>query len=256
MFGNDPKALEWAKRFTDPAAAGKTLLAAQQRIRSGEYKRSAPKSDSPEDMKAWREEQGIPEAPTEYPFPLPGGAEFDKLDDAAKGRIGFFRDGFHKMNMPASMAEGVVKLYNEAVEKDAMAQAKADADLQDQAEDTLIADWGKNYRTNLAANMAFLTKGLGEDMAVSLLDARLPDGRRFMNIPEVAKWINTMARAESGDFLDPGTEGGAGASNRLEEIRTIMRTDFSRYQRENLAPEYERLVAQAERRGTLKPIDA
>lgn len=255
MFGDDPKVQEWAKRLTDPTAAGKMLLAAQQRIRSGEYKRSAPKDDSPEAMKVWREEQGIPETANDYPFPLPGGAEFEKLDDAAKGRISFFREGFHKLNLPADKAEAVVKLYNEQVEKDAIAQATADANLADATEDALIADWGKDFKVNMQANYNFLSKGLGPELTESLLTARMEDGRRFMNIPEVAKWLNAMARAEGGDFLESGDAAGS-AMNRLDEIRQIMRTDIARYHRENLAPEYEKLIEQAERRGKLKSIDA
>lgn len=251
MFGEDPKVQEWAKRLTDPASAGKMLLAAQQRIRSGEYKRSAPKSDSPEDMKAWRDENGIPETFEEYPFPMPGDITVDKLDDAGKARVNHFREGFHKLNLPSAQVEAIVGLYNQMAEKDAAATAEADAHLADATEDALRAEWQRDFKANMMANVAYLEKSLGEDMTDALMGARLPDGRRLMNLPEVAKWINGMARAS--DFNFEAGEGGAVSSieGRWKDIQKIMQTDYARYQREKLGDEFSRLSAELEKRGKL-----
>lgn len=254
MFGEDPKVQEWAKRLTDPISAGKMLLAAQQRIRSGEYKRVAPPDDADaEAIKAWRAEQGIPTEAKDYPSPLPAGADMSQLDEAGKARIDHFNQTFHKLNLTTDQGKALYEAYNAQVEKDAQATAAADAQLMDATEDALRADWGRDFKANIQMNLGFLDKTLGGDLTDALMGARAGDGRLLMNIPEVAKWINSMARAEGGDYLDPGADGGSKGSDqaRLEAIRQVMNTDMGRYQREGLDVEYGQILERLEKRGKL-----
>lgn len=237
----------------DPKEVGKMLLAAQQRIRSGEYKRAQPKDQSPEAQAAWREEQGIPSDPKDYGYVLPEGVTIEQVDASGKERLDFFNGKFHEMNVPKSVAEGILKAYNERVAGEAEAMTAADAQLADATSDALIADWGQGFRPNLKMNAAFLDKELGNELTDQFMEARLPDGRKLMNMPEFAKLINKMARGEGGDIIDPGYGGVPGGSvdGRIAEIQKIMNTDFGRYRREGLDAELTKLLETQERRGKL-----
>lgn len=248
----DPKAAEQLKRYQSPADLAKALIAAQQRIRSGEYKRAAPANpDDPEAMKAWREEQGIPTEPKDYEMPALAGVDFEKLPEGVRENIGAIRSTFHDANLTKDQGVKVASAITALAEKQMEQEAAADAERQDKVEDTLRADWGRDYKTNLSMNIAHLEQTFGADLTDGLLVARTPDGRRLCDIPEFNKAINAWARAGGSDVIYDGDGGGAkSVSGRIAEIEGVMKTDFAKYQRE-LEPEYRRLLEEQEKRGKL-----
>lgn len=249
---DNPKAADVLKRYQSPADLAKALISAQEKIRSGEYKRvAAPDPKDPEAVKAWRLEQGIPASPDEYELPQVAGVDMTKLDDATKENIGAIRSTFHEANLTKEQAATVSKAMTELAERTSAAEAQADARALMATEDTLRAEWGSEYRSNIAANLAFLEQTFG-DMTDDFLGARLPDGRRLANVPEIAKAINSLARASGSDVIFDGDKGGPSSIEaRRAEIEKIMNTDFNRYQRE-FADEYSQILKTLDDRGRLK----
>ena len=62
------KELERLKRFNSPNEVYKSNRELESRMSSGEFKRPLPKDATPEQLSAWRKENGIPEKAEEY-FP-------------------------------------------------------------------------------------------------------------------------------------------------------------------------------------------
>ncbi len=248
----DPKAADVLKRYQSPADLAKALIAAQQRIRSGEYKRAAPVDpDNPEAMKTWREEQGIPVEPKEYELPALAGVEFDKLPEDVRENIGAIRSTFHEANLTKEQGTKVAGAITALAEKQMEAKANLQAEMMDKCEDDLRQEWGRDYKTNLTMNIKFVEDTFGADMVDALLFAETPDGRRLADIPGFNKAINAMARAGGSDVLYDGESGGAKSiSSRIAEIEKVMKTDFGKYQRE-LEPEYRGLLEEQEKRGKL-----
>lgn len=247
MAAGDAKSAEALKRFQNPSDVAKSFLAAQQRIRSGEYKRDAPASDKPEDIKAWREERGIPDDPSAYELPLVPGVDMENLDADSKAAIGLLQTGLHTANLTKEQGAVVAKAIADLGLKQMEAMAQKDAQARDAVEDALRAEWGPDYRANIMTNGAFLKKHFGDGMN-ELLEARTPSGKRLADMPEFNKAINAWARTEGGDVLFAG-EGTAvkGIDARIAEIKHIMNTDFARYSREKLGDEYAALLAKKER---------
>ena len=251
MAAGDTKAADVLKRYQSPADMAKALLAAQQRIRSGEYKRAAPaNAEDPEAMKAWRDEQGIPNAPDEYAIPALANVEFENLPENVKESIGAIRTTFHEANLTGDQGAKVAKAFTEIAEKQMALEAQADARNAEGVEDTLRAEWGAEFRPNLKMNLAHMEQAFGE-LTDPILLARTPDGRRLCDIPEFNKAINSWARSNGSDVIYDGEGGGKkSVAGRIEEIQAVMRTDFGKYQRE-LEPEYRRLLEEQEKRGKL-----
>lgn len=247
MAAGDAKAAEALKRFQNPGDVAKSFLAAQQRIRSGEYKRDLPASDKPEDLKAWREERGIPDEPSAYELPLVPGVDMENLDDDSKAAIGLLQTGLHTANLTKEQGAVVAKAIADLGLKQMETLAQKDAANKDNHDDALRAAWGAEYRANMMTNVAFLKKHYG-DSYDQITEARTPDGRRLGDIPEWSKAINAWARTEGGDVLFAG-EGTAvkGIDARIAEIKHIMNTDFARYSREKLGDEYSELLAKKNR---------
>jgi len=242
----DPKQAKLLERFQKPAEIAKAWLAAQQKIRSGEYKRAAPTSDNPEEVKAWREEQGIPDSPDGYEIP---GVDLATLDPGTKETIDHLRSRLHAENFDKGKAAVVAGLIQEVAAREMERTAQADATNRDAIEDTLRAEWGADYRRNLNMNGALLTQHFGEGMD-SLLNARTPEGVRLADMPEFNRFLNAMARTGGGDILfDGDVKGGASIDGRLEQIRQIMSANINEYYAKGLDKEYAQLLEKQQARG-------
>jgi hypothetical protein len=249
----NPKAADALKRYQSPTDLAKALLSAQEKIRSGEYKRVAmPDANDAEAMKAWRSEMGVPEAPDDYDLGTLPGVDMSKLSDADKENLAAVKSTFHGANLTKEQAATVSKTMVELSEKVAAAEAANDAKAVMATEDTLRAEWGSEYRNNLQMNIGFLEQNFGSEMTDAILAARAPDGRKLGAIPEVSKAINALARMTGSDVMfDSDTGGGKSIEARRTEIEKIMQTDMSRYRREGLAEEYGKILETMEKRGKL-----
>lgn len=242
----DPKASKMLERFQNVPEMAKALYAAQQKIRSGEYKRAAPTGDNPEEIKAWREEQGIPDSPDGYEIP---GVDLATLDPGTKQTIDHLRSRLHAESFDKGKATVVATLLQEVAQMEMERTAQADATNRDAIEDTLRAEWGADYRRNLNMNGALLTQHFGDGMD-SLLNARTPEGRRLADMPEFNRFLNAMARTSGGDILfDGDVKGGASIDGRLEQIRQVMNSNINEYYAKGLDKEYAQLLEKQQARG-------
>lgn len=244
MAGGDEKLAKQLERYSSPADVGKGLLAAQQRIRSGEYKRTAaPDAADEKAMAAWREEQGIPVKAEDYAFEVEGKPlDIGTLDENAKAAVADMQKVFHGHNLNKEQAAGVSKLIVDIGMRQAEATAQADAQHYDSNEDALRADWGADFRTNVQANWNWMKGAFGEDEAAQLVEARLPNGMKLGNSPWFNKAMNAAARAVNGESLFAGTSEAKGVEARIAEIEGIMAKDMSQYT-DAIAREYGDLLA-------------
>lgn len=246
-FGDEATAKRW-ERFDSPAAMAKSYLALDQRIRSGEFKRSTPLAEdaTPEQVTAWREENGIPTEATAYEV-VPAGEE---LDPASKAFVDVSQGAFLKANLTQAQAKILTDALSAHAQQGAQAEAEAHADARDACDNDLRATWGPEFRNNIETNRAHMTKMFGEELGMALLtQARLADGRRLGDIPEFSKVINQWARAEGSDMLVAG-EGRAAhtVDSRIAEIEKIMSTDMNKYT-PAMRTEYGKLIEKREARG-------
>jgi hypothetical protein len=247
--GAGTEASKLLARYQSPADMAKALVAAQQKIRSGEYKRATPTSDNPEELKAWRDEQGIPETPDGYEMPAVPGVDVANLDEGTKASLAVIREGLHRANLSKDQGNIVAQALVQMAEKQTEAQAQTDAGHRDAVEDSLRAEWGVEYRKNLNMNGALLTQHFGDGMD-NILNARTPDGVRLADMPEFNKFLNNMARANGNDVLfDGDVKGTTSIDARLEEIRAVMSRDINEYHAKGLDKEYNQLLEKQAARG-------
>jgi len=242
MANGDDKAARLLERYTSPDAVGKALMSAQQRIRSGEVKLRPGAEATDEQRAEWRLEHGIPETAGDYDVPLLLDGKYEDLDEFGKASIDAFRGTFHELDMPPEHAEKIMSVANDVALNQMERQAETDALRQEETEDALRTDWGADYRKNIALNARFMHDRLGDGWQ-SFVTARTPKGLRLADDPKFNKFINQMARSEGGSVLQTGeTAAGHNVQARIEEIRKIMSTDYSKYKREGLDVEYGKLL--------------
>lgn len=242
MANGDARAARLLERYTSPDAVGKALMSAQQRIRSGEVKLRPGPEATDEQRAEWRLEHGIPETAQDYEVPILLDGKYEDLDEFGKASIDAFRGTFHELDMPPEHAEKIMSVANDVALQQMERQAETDAMRQEETEDTLRMDWGADYKKNIALNAQFMQDRLGDSWQ-SFVTARTPEGLRLADDPKFNKFINQMARAEGGTVLQTGeTAAGHNVQARIEEIRKVMSTDYSRYKREGLDVEYSKLL--------------
>ena len=235
----DEKVSSRLSRYASPKAAMDALIAAQNRISAGQAKAPYPKDGKPEDIAAWRAENGIPDAPEKYDL---GGL---KVSDSDKPMIDAFLKSAHEKNMTPDAVKGSIEWYaqNKIAENDARIQR--DNTERQAALDTLNSEWGTSFRTNITAINNLLAE-LPDTVKGELVSARLGNGTGLFNSPDLVRWMLKLAT----DINPAATVTPAGHGNpmqnveqRIGEIEKTMRTNRSEYNRdEKMQNEYRQLL--------------
>lgn len=238
QHGGDPKLLKRLQRYASPQAAIDALFAAQNKISSGEL-RSALKPDAtPEEKAEWREQNGIPAAPSDYKIELPSGLVVGERD---KPVVDAFLQRAHDANMPPDQVNKALGFYFEQQEIVAQEQAAFDIGSQQACEDMLREEYGPEYRKNLVA-VTELLNGAPGDLTQKLLNGRLEDGTPIGNSPEVIRWLVGMAREMNPiGTLVPGSGSNSmqAAESELSNLRKMMGDRNSEYWKGSDAKKYQ-----------------
>ena len=205
-------------RFQSVDQALAAVVEREKVIRSGGHKNpligaAMPAADKPDDLKAWRTANNVPEESTGYE--IPKGAE-EMVTEADKPFVAQYFTDAHSAGMSKAGAEQALSLYFQM--RDGQIEAELAADNA-RAIDTgaeLKSVWGSEYtgNNNLAAQYA-------ETVAPGLLDARL-DGVRLRDIPGVMKAFAQGGLQKFGDTTFVG-EGQQANESRFAELQRLMK---------------------------------
>lgn len=213
-------------RYASPVDAVDALIAAQDRIRSGEVKPVLPKDAKPEEITAWRKEHGIPEKADDYDL------KGVKLDDSDKPFIAEVLKAGHAAHMTPEVAKAVVSVWPELKKQAFDAQSERDQQAAQASEDALRAEWGTDFRRHMNLIHGLLDGSGSQKLKDSFLFGRLADGTPIGSSPEVLKMLLGVAlRDNPTGIVVPGGTGDQGKAidSEIGEIEKAMRTDRAAY---------------------------
>ena len=226
----DGKHSKTLDRFASPNALLDSYLALRQKLDSGELKSTAafPDKGTEEDQAAWRKSHGIPEKADEYNLKFDDGMVIGEADAPV---VGDFLKAAHSVNADPKQVNGILRWYYDLQEKNLAAQEENDTKYLSESEDTLRAEWGGEYRTNV--NMIKgLVQTLPESVRDLFLNARLGDGHALLNHPDMARWLVHTSRTINPVHTVVPNAGAniAGAiDDEITAIEKVMRTDRKSY---------------------------
>lgn len=240
IHGNDDAMKTEAARYKTPQEMLKSLVETKKMVRAAPKDDPMPADDKPDDLKAWRERNGVPAEPTGYKV-----AEDvqKRLTDEDKPLMENFMQAAHKAGKPQAYIDFATSWYVDAMEQVATQEAANDKQDMQAAEDALRTDWGQSYRQNFdfAVNTAKQLLG-SEHEGQSIFEARLPDGTKLGSIPGFIKGMLQVGMAIYGDGSLVGDEAVKGTQARIDELRQMMSTNIDEYYAKGFDKEYQKLV--------------
>jgi len=222
LAGGDKAFRKTLDRFDSPAALAKAYKELTVRLSSGDLKATKPPPDNatPEQLAAWRAEQGLPQSATAYVDGLQLG-DGTVTGEAEKALLASFADEALKSRWTADQYNRAVHWYFDMQDRLAAQRDHADAAFKHEASADLTREWGHDYATNRNAIAQFFDRSFPEDFREALLTARLPDGRVLANHPTFNKAILEVAKSvnPSGAMLPNSAGGGlSNVESRIAEI--------------------------------------
>ena len=227
--GGDEKALARLKRFGGPQGVIKSLLAAEHKIRSGEYKKIPGADATDEEKAAWRKELGVPDKPDGYKVP---DVEGHKWLDEDKPIINTFLQQLHGADASQAVIDKMLSTY--ATITTAQKEAVANKDRSDLVaiRDHMRDQHGPEFRSidrlmNRALNdPELMPDGLGD----LLKSARGPDGTKLIATPAMANWLAQLALDNYGAGAMVTGDGETTISSREEELVNMRQSNIDKYQ--------------------------
>src|SRR5688572_16811028 len=127
LAGDDAKALKALERIPSQKDLLKSWLEQRALISSGKHAKAPGADATPEQLKEYREANGIPETHDGYYKALPEGVTFG--EDDKPGVEGFLKD-MHGMNVPPAIVSKALERYVAVQEEGAIARSELDDKLK------------------------------------------------------------------------------------------------------------------------------
>lgn len=222
------KTLARLKRFPSLSDALDWAFNSDKKIAEGTWKKEQGKApETPEEVAAYREVNGIPEAPEGYTEKLPDGLV---IGDEDRPAIDFFTKRFHDANLSEAQGQALIKGYYDMVDEQEGLRQQANLAAKEEAETTLKAELGAEYTASLNMINAMVAT-MPEELQTELYQSTKPDGSQIMNNPAMLKWLAQQAKALNftGTTLPSGQQVAKTLTDEIAQIEGAMKDLGSAY---------------------------
>src|SRR5690242_7860138 len=229
IAGDDEKILKRLQRYGSVRDVSNALIAAQNRISSGELRSVLKEGATEDEVKAWRAENGIPEAPEGYDLTLPNGVVFG--DEDKPFIEDFLKSAAHPANLHPNQVKSVLAWYHADRERQIEQMAAKDQEDARKTSDELHAEWGNNFRGESNGIMALLDSAPA-GVKEKIMGARGPDDVALFNDAQVLRWLSSIVHEVNPHATTlPIGEGGIEATitTEMAQIEKLMKDKNSAY---------------------------
>lgn len=237
----DEKIAKQLGRYQSPEALAEAHIALRRRMDSGEVRPVLPKEPKPEELKAWRKDNGIPEKAGDYDLK---GIEIPKQD---KEIVDGIVSRLHSKHASPEVVREAVQAYYDQQTTQSEQRATKDEEQRVSALDSLNQEWGGQFRRNVN-----LVEGLLAKFPASVRDAiksaRLPDGTAIFNNPDALRGFAALALEINPAGIVTPAGGGDLGKNMLDQYDQIQKdklADRKAFNKDTAKQEHERNLIDA-----------
>lgn len=241
LAGEDEKALKQVARYASPEEVWKKARALEQRLSSGDLRPALPKNAKPEELTAWRKDNGIPEKADGYDLK---GIEIPEQDRPV---IGGIVAKLHGVNATPEVVRTAVKVYYEEQARQVEQRATLDEQQRVSALDTLNQEYGGQFRRNVNLVEGVLSK-FPQSVRDALKAARLPDGTALFNNADAVRGFVALALEMNPAGIVAPAGGGDMAQTMLDQYKAIQTekiADRKAFNKDAAKQEHERNLIDA-----------
>lgn len=224
LEGDDlDKEVRRLERYTTFADYSKGAREAASKIREGQLSTGLPENPTDEQLKEYREANGIPHEADGYSLELGDGVVLSDSDQAIVDGMTEIAHGQNVSN--ATMSELGKAFFKQRAEQ-AEARTKQDG-LDAQSATNLLRDqWGADYETNKNVFSSFIAQ-LPESVREEFSNARMSNGTGVMNSPEfINATVDLMRKANPMVAVVPsGDASAASVDEEIKQLEDRMGTD-------------------------------
>lgn len=247
LAGGDEAILKQLLRYKSVDAISRGFRESYNAAKSGKKSIQLTEKSSPEEVKAYREANGIPDDPTAYPGDFREGFTPSEADKAI---LGDFKSAMHEKNVPPAAAKAALEWYEDfAVTQ----KQQLDGNLAKKAKETqtlLRNEWGGEYDGNLDAAQTLLTTQLGAEGFEAMMGLRLMDGSRLQdNLPFVKMMAQLGADYYGGTAIMTGDVETTSKTvqDRIDELMALRVSDPEKYKSDDVQGKITKLYAQRDK---------
>lgn len=248
VAGENADHLKTLERFQSPKALYESYASLRAKMASGEMKEITPFPEKGDDAakSAWRASNGVPATHEEYvkALKLPDGVV---VGDDDKPVIEGFAKAAHAANLPQGAVNATAAWFLQEQSNRAAKRAEDEANHRAASEDALRAEWGADYRGNIARINGLLDsapKGVKE----AISNGRAMDGSALANNTAVLNWLVGLSRETNpAGVVLPGADGsmGQGVEDEIASIEKVMRENRTAYNKDEKMQARLRLLYEA-----------
>lgn len=221
VAGDDEKFLKHLERMGSPLDLAKSYRELEKTKGAPVQKKELSDNPTPEELAAYRKENGIPETHEGYDLNLPDGLV---IGDQDKPMVMEVLKELHGKNTPPGVVKDVLTSYYKMQDAEALKFHQAEQEAKQETVEALRQEWGPEFLANKNMITNFLQKqpdAIGE----TIMNARDGEGRALMNSPNFVRWLRNLVGE-----VDPTAsliQGGGGKSAadieaRIKEIQDII----------------------------------
>jgi hypothetical protein len=202
------------ERFTGIDAFAKSAFEAQDKIRKGELSSGLPENPTDEQLREWREANGVPDSPDGYQLQFDGVEVSETQQEIYKAALEQAFNG----NVSNDTANAMINAAAKAQAQIAERQIQQDGVDAQQGAQVLRDTWGSDYQANINRVDGLLSR-IPEEIRDSFKGGRLADGRAILNSPEMMQFLADVSRK-----VDPAATVVPNSSNPLKTIQDEIKS--------------------------------
>lgn len=225
LAGEDKSFLATLERYGSPTDLANKIREQDKLIAQGKHKSGLAKDATPEQLAAYRKENGIPETADKYDLKLADGLVIGEAD---KPIVDNLLKNMHAMNLNNDQVKSLMGAYYQQEKEFLQERDNQIADKKTQQDDQLHKDWGQEYRQNLNI-VGTLNKTWSQETRNALAGAVDSEGFPLLNNPAFLKDLAVMARTINPIDTVVGSHSGNQMSSVVDELKKI--SDFRKKDR-------------------------